>query len=121
MKKTSKAEQRQENKLNEYILISAIIADNHLKEVYDDHAKHGVNGYFDALDIITEATKAFYTKFKKQLEAPSFEWEELFNELKTKKSYLNRVICYDDLVIDWSKEWIRRYFANNRQVPQIKM
>ena len=120
MKKNSKAGQLQENKLNEHILISAIISDNHMKAIYDDPAQHNVNGYFDALDIIQEATKAFYAKFKRQLETLNFEWEEFFNELN-KTLYLKQVICYDDLVIHWSEEWLRQYFFNSRQTAAIKM
>jgi len=120
MKKPSKAEQLLESKLNEHVLIAAIISDNHMKVIYGNHAEHGVNGYFDALDIIKEVTKAFYSKFREQIETVNLEWEEFFNELN-KTSYLKQVICYDDLVILWSTEWLRQYFINGRQTAAIKM
>jgi hypothetical protein len=119
MKKTS-AKQLQENKLNEHIQIAAIISDNHMKVIYDDHAKHGVNGYFDALDIIKETTHAFYNKFKKQIETINFEWEEFYSELN-EIPYLSQVICYDDLVIHWAQEWLKQYFDNGRQQSSIKI
>ena len=112
--------QLHENKLNEHIQIASIISDNHMKEIYDDHAKHAVNGYFDALDIIKEATKAFYDKFKKQIETLNFEWEEFFNELN-EIPYLSQLICFDDLVIHWAEEWLKQYFESGRKQSEIKM
>ncbi len=78
----------------EIALISAIVSDAHLNSVINEKKC----GYFDALDIITDAAFCFFFAFKKQLQAKGLDWSEECEK--------HGASCYDELVMSWTAKYI---------------
>lgn len=93
--KNKKAEKE---KMYEIAMISAIISNAHCESILEQRN----SGFFDAIDVIQEATMAFYKKFEKPLTNSDTDWMEECEK--------HKVSCYDDLIEIWSMDWINKKY-----------
>jgi hypothetical protein len=79
----------EKQRLHEYSNISVIITDMFFESLYENCK----GGYYEALDVVFEATDSFYMKFKNELENPKTYWDDIFDLYKEQD-----ITGYADLV-----------------------
>lgn len=87
------------NRLHEYSNISVIITDMFFKSLYENCKE----GYYEALDVVFEATDVFYTRFKNELENPKTYWDDIFDLYKEQD-----ITGYADLVAYETFEYLTK-------------
>lgn len=91
--------------LHEYGIIMAILSDKYLDQIHCQIE----GGYYEAINILSEAAIEFYQKFKKEIESEKEDWVQICAQYNT--------TAYEDVILIHAA----RYIINKHYSINLKL